>query len=108
MSLIDKLKSYFLKIKENDDELVLSEDQKIANVYNQIIDILCDYEDEYFQYIKNEMKILNGHKHQRVKDYEDKLLELIEENPKVLSVLVLTSTNTVTSPDFAIISISPP
>ena len=86
MSLIDKLKSYFSKNKDKDDELVLSEDQKIANVYNQIIDILCDYEDEYFQYIKHEMKILNGHKHQRVKDYEDKLLELIEENPKVLSV----------------------
>jgi len=78
MSLIDKLKKYIVKGKEG--KFSFDETEQINMIYDQITKELKAFEED-FSFIKDRSDFKD-----KVKEVEDKILSLIEENDKVLIV----------------------
>ena len=76
MSLIDKLKSYIKK----EDETPVDENEQINMIYDEIVKELNVFKQD-FSYIKDRPDFKD-----KVKVVEDRILSLIEENDKVLTL----------------------
>ena len=82
MQIFDKLKNYITKSKDIEIDTVEKEALLKAD-YDYIYNILTDYENN-LKGIKQEEENLNGHKHFLRVETEEKVLNLIKENPEVL------------------------
>lgn len=78
MNLIDKLKSYIKRDKE--DETPVDENEQINMIYDEIVKELNTFEQD-FSFIKDRPDFKD-----KVKVVEDRILSLIEENDKVLTL----------------------
>lgn len=78
MSLIDKLKNYIKREKE--DETLVDETEQVNMIYDQITKELKAFEED-FSFIKDRPDFK-----EKAKIVEDRILSLIEENDKVLTL----------------------
>lgn len=77
MKLIERIKEYINSKKEND---VIENNKNITLLYQSIVEELTQYKELYFE----EVKKLNGHPHFKTKEVEEKVIELINEDERVL------------------------
>ena len=77
MKLIEKIKEYI-----NSKNEVVDESENILFLYQNIRNELNQYKDLYF----DEVKKLNGHPHFKTKEVQEKVINLINEDERVLFI----------------------
>jgi len=77
MKLVDKIKQYI-----SSKSKVFDENENVELLYQSILKELKEYKDVYFE----EAKKLNGHQHFKVKEVQEKIINLINEDDRVLLI----------------------
>ena len=81
-SLFEKLKNLIFS-KNKDKEKGVNEEELLDNIYQTILEKFNEYDEK----VLPEAIKLNGHEHFRKKEIENEILELIEMNDKVLTIV---------------------
>lgn len=73
---IEEAKEYYDKIKV----------ARVKHKYKDVLDVINDEFDRYNRQIEPEMEKLNGHHHFALKEIEDKIIRLIDDNEEILTI----------------------